>query len=435
MNSIHLALARSLPRRGRTRRVVRPGALVVAAFVAFATPAAAQATRVAALPARDVFAVRVVGDTIAAATDTVVFVSTNGGVTWRASARPAANSNLIVAVVVRNGRMFAGTFGTGVFASDDLGATWHAFNEGLVGGFLNSQLDINDLERRGDSLMAATAGAGVYVRDLAGGTWHLFGDVFEPDQASNVNDLALGGTRMLACAGANGMVFDRDPGTPEWTESFLSNVGLHPGTTAQSALFTGTRWVVGTNQGVFSSVAGQEPWTLSSTHLTALAWSTFASLGGTVFAAFDSVNTILMGDSHDQGATWTIRQRVSGPFAYQLVVHASDLYIARSDGLFVQSGAVTSVPEPRAADLRLTLAGPQPVRDAVRLRFDMPVAGVATLEVFDVSGRRVAGRITESWPPGRHPMTVDASTLPPGVYAARLTTASASATVHFVRVR
>src|SRR5215831_2242321 len=176
----------------------RPIRSLLAAFAVFAatatSPAFAQSTRVTALPATDVFSLRVVGDTIAAGLDTTVFVSTNGGLTWRGSSRPSPDENSLGAVLVRNHRLFAGTFGSDVFESDDLGGTWHAFNEGLVGGSFDSQLNVSDLETRGDSLYVSTEGDGVFARRLSvTDTWHRFGDAFDQNQAANVLDLATDG--------------------------------------------------------------------------------------------------------------------------------------------------------------------------------------------------------------------------------------------------
>ena len=109
-----------------------------------------------------------------------------------------------------------------------------------------------------------------------------------------------------------------------------------------------------------------------------------------------------------------------------------------ADGLFIQ-------PEPQAVSvvevgagsgrLRFSLAGPQPIRDLARFRFDLPVAESATLELFDVMGRRAADRIGAFWPAGPHEVTVSARTLSPGVYAARLTSGRERESVLFIRVR
>src|SRR5260221_7782838 len=171
-------------------------AVVLGAF-AVASPASAQFTRVTELPASAMFSVRAKGDTIVAGSDTSVFVSTNAGTSWKLSTRPSPDAKSIVAVRMLNRRLYAGTFGKGVFVSDDLGSTWHAVNEGLVGGFLDSQLDVSDLEVRGDSLYAATEGAGVYVRRLSTPRPRSpVRNALEPNHPANVNPVMLGGERV-----------------------------------------------------------------------------------------------------------------------------------------------------------------------------------------------------------------------------------------------
>src|SRR5262249_59492772 len=123
-------------------------------------------SRVTDLPATDVVSVDVEQDVIAAGADRAVFVSTDGGVSWRRSAPLSPAVASIQAVRLHQGRLFAGTFGQGVFASDDLGATWSAFNQGLTGGLFNSQLVISSFEVEGGNLLAGTLGAGVYARSL-----------------------------------------------------------------------------------------------------------------------------------------------------------------------------------------------------------------------------------------------------------------------------
>src|SRR6185436_14078500 len=173
--------------------IVRAG-IVALGLVLATSPAAAQWTPVEEVPATDVFVVTSNHDTLAAGTRTLLYVSTDAGAHWQPSSPPGTGVPFIQSVLVRNGKLYAGTAQQGVFVSSDLGQSWSAFNQGLVGGFLDSQLDVSDLQVRGDSLYAATFGAGVYVRNLAtAGTWHHFGEVFEPNQASNVRGLAVGG--------------------------------------------------------------------------------------------------------------------------------------------------------------------------------------------------------------------------------------------------
>ena len=409
-------------------------------LLAAASPAAAQWDRVADLPASNVFSLTTKGDTIVAGTDTSVFVSTNAGASWHHSPRPAAGVAAITAVLMRNGRLFAGAFGQGVFISDNLGATWQAFNQGLVGGFLNSQLSVSDLQVRGDDLYAATEGAGVYVRSLAGGgIWSPLGTAFEENQDPNVSSLVVGGPRVLALAGGNGQVYFNDPGDADWTQSSLRNAGLFPGVQAQLGVFTGSGWVVGTNIDVFTSASGQEPWTRSRLGLGPVRASTFAVRDPFLFAAFDIVSDVSLAvieHSEDDGATWHVLDVLFNEFVFKLAFSGTELYAAQADGLWRRATSTVSVPGGEAPSaLCFAIAGPQPVGDAIRFRFELPEAGNASIEVFDVAGRRAATPVEGSWSAGAHEVSWNARELGPGVYEALLNAGGRHQVVRLVHVR
>jgi hypothetical protein len=358
-----------------------------------AAPAAAQWTRVLDLPATNVSTLSAKGDTIVAGASVFVYVSIDGGASWRVPSQPAPAVSPIAAVRVQNGKLYAGTSGTGVFVSDDLGQTWLGFNQGLVGGILDTQLDISSLEVRGDSLYAGTSGAGVYVRGLSGvSTWSHFGEEFEPNQMSNVNDVVLGGTRLIAGAGANGQLLFRDPGDPDWTLSSLDNVGLRPGLSARSLIWNGSGWVVGTNRFLFISVPGQEPWTLVDVGLGTLNHSTFAARGRTLFAAFDIVsngsNIAMIEMSQNDGASWDVLEGLPGAFVYRLAMSRNTLFAGRTDGLWRRSTDTVSVPaEPRT--ISFATPSPNPAVQDVLLRYTLSRDASVRLAVYDATGRKV----------------------------------------------
>src|SRR4029453_4740803 len=97
-------------------------AMSLSAVVAFsAVPASAQWTPVPDVPASILFSVWANGDTLVATADSVFSVSTNGGPPWKGAATVASGSPAVSAARMLNGRLYAGTFGQGVFVSDDLG--------------------------------------------------------------------------------------------------------------------------------------------------------------------------------------------------------------------------------------------------------------------------------------------------------------------------
>lgn len=427
--------SRSITAR-RAPTAVATLAMLVA--LAGAAPAQAQWAPVPGIPAGPIFTVWANGDTIVAGADSVVFISLNAGATWARSAKPVAGVSSIQAVWVRNGRLYAGTFGQGVHVSDDLGRSWHPFNEGLVGGFLDSQLDVTDLQVRGDSLYAATAGAGVYLRNLAsaGATWRLFGTELEPNQASNVNAVTLGGSRLIASAGSNGMVFLDDPGATDWTVSNLDNVGIHAGVQAQSAAWTGTGWVVGTNAGLFLSSAGEEPWTRFDPRVGPLVWTAFATQKNHLYAAFVTSLVAVLEESVDDGASWTVQETQPAVFIQKLAIGGNALYAARGDGLWRRLLDVTGVAvDGRPNPLRFAVGGAQPFGDRTLLRFELPRDEAITIEIFDVRGRSVGSRIEARMTSGAHELPFDAQRLGSGVYLARLTAGGSRQVVRLVHVR
>ena len=250
--------------------------------------------------------------------------------------------------------------------------------------------------------------------------------------------LAVGGTRLLAAGGANGTVFFRDPGDADWTLSWLDNVGLRPGLEAFGAVWTGTGWVVatGVGRGVFSSAQGHEPWTAVNLGLGVLNSGTLALRGHRVFGAFNRNNDVVIEHSGDDGLSWSMLDVLPQTFVFQMTTVGTDLYAGRADGLWRRSTATVSVPDNVArAGLELAIAGAQPVAHDVHLSFNMPESGSASIEVFDIAGRRAAEHAQGSLPAGPHQVSWSASELGPGVYAVRLTVGRRQEVVRLVRVR
>lgn len=317
--------------------------MLMGCLLAVATPAAAQWTRVTDVPVTNIYSVWVNGNTILATADSVVYISTNGGATFKESVDVADDVVAVNAARARNNRIYAGTYGQGVFTSDDAGDSWQAYNEGLTGGVLDTQRYIQDLVIHGDSLFAATSGDGPWVRNLIAGSWIHYSNVFEPNQSSNMNAIDAGGSRLFACAGFNGTVFVRNPGQADWTLSWLDNTGIAPGLAALTAVWTGSRWVIGANTGVFHSATGQSPWTFEDVGLGTLFSVAFALRGSDVFAAFGTGVEATIAYSLDSGASWHVVETLPATFIFDLAVGDDTLYAARFDGLWRRSIATVAV--------------------------------------------------------------------------------------------
>jgi len=416
-------------------RFVRSAVLLVS--LAVSSPAAAQWTPVAEVPSFDVYSIWANGDTLVAGADSVVHVSTDAGATWKHSAKLPFPAAMVRAALIREGRIYAGTLGEGVYVSDDLGDSWSSYSQGLVGGIGNSVLTIIGLTLRGDSLYAATVGAGAWVRNIRSGTWSLYGSqTIENFQAANMDAIATGGTRLLATGGFNGTVFYRDE-QPDWTVSLLFNDQFAPGLAGLNAIWTGHRWVVGSNIGMFVSDTGAEPWTYVDLGLHSLFFVGLALQGTDVYASLGAGGGTLIAVSHDEGVTWEGLDTLASVNTYRLAISNGWLYAGRVDGLWRRSiaGSVSTPYADAGSALRFSVSGSQPVGDEVRFHVELPTAESVRLEFFDVAGRRVAGAIHDTWSAGPHEIEWSARALRPGVYLARLTAGARHAVVRLIRTR
>ena len=405
--------------------------LITASLTAVAAPARAQWTRVTEIPANAAFALNITGDTLLVGQGQDVFVSTDAGATWKQSAPLVSGSGEVDGVAVHNGRLYAGTLNMGVFVSDDLGGTWVDFNQGL-GGL--GALSIRNILIDGNKLYLATNGAGPWVRNLDSGAWTHIGTVMEAFQASNMDALAAGASRIFACGGFNGTVFTLEPGKADWTVSLLFNDRLAPGLAGLSVLWTGHRWLVNSNIGIFHSISGHEPWTYADFGLRSLTFTGLTMSGPDVYASMGAGNGTLLARSHDDGVTWETFESQSGVQTFTIAFHRSTLYAARADGLWRRMIDDVDVPSDKPSHLAFAIVGPTLVGDHVRFAFELPEAGPVTIEVFDVAGRRAGETIRDVRPAGHGEVEWNAAPLAAGVYLARFVAPGGQAATRLVRL-
>jgi hypothetical protein len=86
------------------------------------------------------------------------------------------------------------------------------------------------------------------------------------------------------------------------------------------------------------------------------------------------------------------------------------------EGLQLSPEAVVHVPLPELAIGRVSARG----SSALEVAFTLPGSAPASLDLIDVSGRRVAARAVGALGPGTHTVTLEGGSLAPGIYFVRL---------------
>ena len=325
--------------------------------------------------------------------------STDGGATWTATAQPAlppsATTTRPTALVAQAGALVA-TYGytrTGkhgvpleqygnAFRSLDGGASWTAVPGGLPAASLGT-FPVTAAVSFPGSIVAVTAGGCVRLADGAA-SW---ANAACPPGAVR-ETVAAGADRLVRTETGLAVSFDdgatwqpRTAGLPVPADPFAFWNGGRLAVTAAGLLFVADPGAgAGSGAGVRAYRLDGDVWTeLDTTFPAGVAWSGFAETpGGTLYG---------------------------GSFGR---------------GLWRAAGTVADAGTPGAA-LRLDAPHPNPARGAVRVRFALPTATVATLTVLDVLGRRVAVLADGALGAGDHEALWEPGAAA-GTYVLRLTT-------------
>jgi GEVED domain/Secretion system C-terminal sorting domain/Domain of unknown function DUF11 len=320
----------------------------------------------------------------------LVFRSFNDGVSWQqVSSLPGAASDTpwsMAAHPSAAGTVYAGTFGNGVFVSEDFGFTWEELDYAVT-LLVNENDALLDIDGSGE--------------DFAG---HIFDLEFSPD-----NDCGAGNDACHLYAGTGNGVWRANigSGTIEWT---LMGPDLDPGVdvvlpevrtlafvdnspgSSSAVLVQDDDLVIGTwGSGAFIDLNPARGMPVDAFAELALRGSEIT------FVAVSQDGTILLGDT--AGGT-------------TLVTAA-------------EATSTASEPEPTVElpdGFALGQNYPNPFNPVTTIGFALPKTGKVRLSVFDALGREVALLVDGTIQAGQHEVQFSAGSLPTGAYLYRLHT-------------
>lgn len=367
---------------------------------------------VAEIPAGSVYALAAGDDRFFAATDSVIYLSADGGATWiPAPAQPP--STRIYALHYSKGHLYAGTSGDGVFRSANGGQSWQALNAGLSGFSLN----IAGFTTRGDTLYAATNGSGVYLLNLSNPeSWKSFNSGLSQLGASSI---LTSDQTLVACLGS--YVFTHAPGTLQWRDT---TGDLLQGRLPLVVYRHADQLFLGTTGGIYRSDLAAADW--QRVDIQAMPEQdiyTFAAHGSRLFAGLNYRSQHWIWSTDNYGATWEIR---SHEFAYLYTLFPAHgrMWAGRTDGLWsIDLSGWMGIADEKAEKPdtpSLSRNYPNPFNPVTTLSFHLPAAAAVSLKVFDAEGREVAMLVNEERAAGAYSCQWNAAGMASGVYLARL---------------
>jgi hypothetical protein len=355
------------------------------------------------------------GDLFAGTNGNGVYVSTNNGLNWGAVNNGLTNT-VVRSLCVVGTDLFAGTYGGGVFRSTDHGSTWTSASSGVANPYVLS------LTVSGATLFAGTefAAGGIFRSTNNGSTWSLANTGMG---SMTVRSLAASGTNLFAGTNGGGVYASTNNGLA-WsavnngiTNTYIPSLGVNG-----SRVFAGSESgliYVSTNNGAqwsgvtVGSVSGVNSFAFSGTNVFA-----GAAIGGV------SLST-------NNGSTWgAINTGLAETTILSLVVKGDTLYAGTfSSGVWrrpLQEVATSADMVPPAAATQFALAQnyPNPFNPSTTIRFDLPHPERVTLAVYDAVGREIARLAEGAYPAGVHSVVFDATGISSGVYFYRMTAGS-----------
>lgn len=142
-----------------------------------------------------------------------LYISRDRGKTWHSSI--VSNQPVEITALFKLGeKIFAGTYGNGVYISSNDGTSWQSFSIGLNDFALYAKKFVSS----GDTIFYATDGGGVYYLLNNSNVWQSYNQNLPSNIAWTINDIAVTNNNLIASAGGSGFYYLRPKGSAQWIE-------------------------------------------------------------------------------------------------------------------------------------------------------------------------------------------------------------------------
>ncbi len=341
-----------------------------------------------------------------------IYRSTDNGLNWS-----LINGDMNVRFVwsiasADNGQMFAGT-DTGVFKSDVSGENWTA--AGLAGN------DVRSVVVHNNKVYAATWGNGIYVSEDAGSSWNILNDF---TKGLNIHSILFDSKGNLIVATFDDGIYKSTDGGANFTHSTIDYPHIWIlGRTSDDLLFAGTY-----GNGIYTSVDNGDSWSKEFDVTAQYIYSISVDSDNNVYASSWNGGVFalnLSGALAKTNGTW-IDMGLDGFGVSSLLTQPGSLvvYAGTSDGdIYKDADGLTSVKENKVLPDKFYVTNnyPNPFNPSTEVIFNLPERGVVTLEIYNVLGEKVKTLFnSKQFDKGEHAIKMQMSELASGAYLFRI---------------
>lgn len=360
-----------------------------------------------------------------------LYISRDRGKTWQSSI--VSSQPIEITGLFKYGRkLFAGTYGNGVYISSNNGTSWESFNLGLIDFAFYAKKFVS----ASDTIFYATDGGGVYFLPNNSSVWQDYNQNLPSNIAWTINDIAVTNNNLIVSAGASGYYYLRPKGSSEWIEKRIQTPGgIY--TTPNAFLSTGNIVFSGSRFGIYKST--DEGNTFDSVGISAMDMSvvSFTKDKNRIYAGYTraSGNDFFVWYSDDFGSSWNILDH-QFQFLRYLYIYDNKIWAATNDGLWYNELETTSSdPIEKQGTFKLEQNYPNPFNPVTKISWQSSITGHQSLKVYDVLGNMVATLVDEERTAGNYDAIFNAYGLASGIYFYRLQIGSYAETKKMILLR
>jgi choice-of-anchor A domain-containing protein/uncharacterized repeat protein (TIGR01451 family) len=299
----------------------------------------------------------------------ILFAATEKGV-YKLGSSTWSLTNLkdvdVHAIASTGNVLYAGTWGSGVFMSNDNGSSWTELGVGMEVFKVVQGLTVN---KNGD-VFAGTVGGGIFKLFKGESKWYKY------DCGNNIVwALASNDDALFASAYGGGFYRSLDNGS-NWEKTSLSNQYIYAIVTDKSGKIYTSSWTSGVTTSTDNGVT----------------WNALGMGGFGVSCLIASPNSNKVYAGTKEGKVYEISFNTVG--------------VNNSEAL--------------PGEFWLSQNYPNPFNPATQIQFAIPASGRYSIKIYNVLGQEVSTLLNEDLKPGIHKIDFDASKLASGVYIYRL---------------
>jgi Secretion system C-terminal sorting domain len=327
------------------------------------------------------------------------FRTSNHGTNWF---QTSLNTLSVTSILTLGNIIYAGTESNGIWGSPDNGLNFAQLT--TIGGGVS-------LAHSGNTLFSGSQ-QGVHYSTNGGSLWILTALNNQYVRCITTNDSLI-----IAGTDTAGIFISTNFGL-SWTQKFVIQRKI------RTVAMNGTTVFAGTNNGLYKSLTNGNTWTLTTLNNQQI---NYIYPGGNNILAGTFLGGVYL--STNNGDSWT--QRNEG----FTTLYSIKSFLVENNNIFAGTEissvwrrplsdfvGIQNISTEIPSSYSLSQNYPNPFNPSTVVRFQLSVAGLTTLKVFDMMGKEVQTLVNERLQAGTYETTFDGSNLSSGMYFYRLQT-------------